>query len=292
MEIYDRKIGPEEPVYIISEIGLNHGGNIETALDLIEAASHAKVDAVKFQKRLLPGAIPEHMRNKPKVLQDGSVVTYLEYKRRMEFDYDAYRELANYAHGFGLDFGVSVWDTGTPHILADMEEIDFLKLPSAMMSNEPVVHHTATRGLPFFWSTGMHTMEEILITARWIDDFAFDNWGVFHCHSAYPAPVEELNLAVISEWTKHRIFNSHPIGYSGHEVGLVTTAAAVALGASVVERHITLDRASWGSDQSASVEPGGFERLVRDIRTVETAIGDGRKRMWDSEQAKRDSLTY
>ena len=168
--------------------------------------------------------------------------------------------------------------------------VDFLKLPSAAIADEPIVHHTASRGLPFFWSTGMYDLSQIRITAGWLEAYGFDNWGVMHCNSSYPASPEELNLRVIQAWQRYSIFGRHPVGYSGHEVGLAPTIAAVALGADVVERHITLDRAGWGSDQSASVEPGGFRRLVNDIRTVEAALGDGEKVVYDSEASKKESL--
>ena len=291
MEINGRKLGTGHPVYIIAEVGINHNGEINHAKALIRAAAKARVDAVKFQKRQLPGAIPDHMRGRRKRTPWGEM-SYLEYKERMEFDSEAYRQLAAYAHSLNLDFGVSVWDTHSPHWAADLEVFDFLKLPSAMMSNEPVVHHTATRGLPFFWSTGMHTLEEVHHTRKWLDDYTFDNWGVLHCNASYPAALDELNLRVIAKWNTWTIFRGHPVGYSGHEVGLATTVGAVALGASVIERHITLDRAGWGSDQAASVEPGGFERLVRDIHAVEAALGDGKKRIYPSEEKKRRSLTY
>jgi len=138
----------------------------------------------------------------------------------------------------------------------------------------------------------MHTLAEVITTRRWLSEYTFENWGVFHCNSSYPAAPEELNLRVLSEWNRWRIFSGHPVGYSGHEVGLATTIAAVALGASIVERHITLDRAGWGSDQSASVEPEGFRRLVRDIHAVEAALGDGIKKIYPSEEVKRSSLTH
>ena len=261
----------------------------------------AGADAVKFQYRLLPQAIPKSQRDTPKTLANGVVVTYLEYKKSIELPHGDHIELADFAHSVGLDYGISVWDTVGPHIMADLGtykdgvdypgKIDFLKVPSAHMANEAIVHHTATRGLPFFWSTGMHDMEEIGNTTRWLDAFQTDNWGVFHCNSSYPASVDELNLRVIPAWQDFILFTGHPIGYSGHETGLATTIAAVALGASIIERHITLDRAAWGSDHAASVEPQGFKRMVKDIRAVEMALGDGKKVVYESEQAKRDSLT-
>ena len=290
MKIGDRSIGPGHPCYIIAEVGINHNGSLEIAKRLLQAAADANVDAVKLQKRLLPRAVPSAMRDTPKVLQDGTTTTYLAYKEGLEFSIEQYKELYDLAHSLGLDFGASVWDTVSPHALTDSFVVDFLKLPSATIADEPIVHHTATRGVPFFWSTGMYEMGQIGRTAEWLDEYGFDNWGVFHCNSSYPAKPEELNLRVIAEWSDYTMFRGHPIGYSGHEVGLATTVAAVALGANMVERHITLDRSSWGSDHASSVEPQGFARLVSDIRAVESAMGDGKKVVWPSEESKKNSL--
>jgi len=290
MKIGDRKIGYGEPCYIISEIGINHNGDREIAAELIRAASEAGADAVKFQKRTLPRAIPAHMWDVPKDTPWGRI-SYLEYKQRLEFNNETYRNLANTAHSYDIDIGISIWDTASAKWAANIEIFDFLKIPSCHMSNEPIVHHTATRGLPFFWSTGMHEWSEIHQTVRWLDDYGFNNWGALHCNSSYPAKVSELNLNVIKFMRSIDLFKGHPIGYSGHETGLATTVAAIAVGANVIERHITLDRAIWGSDQSASIEPGGFRRLIRDIRSVEEALGDGRKRVYPDEQIKKDSLS-
>ena len=292
--IGNREIGAGRPCYIIAEGGINHNGDVNTALQLMKEAANAGADAFKLQKRTLPGAIPEAQRDKPYETPWGTM-PYIDYKRRMEFGDAPYRFLASEARSLGIDFGVSVWDSGAASWAADTlgtegSLFDFLKIPSALMTNEKVVHNTATRGLPFFWSTGMSHMWEILTTAKWLGGYGFENWGVLHCNSSYPAAVEELNLKVVEVWQNILPFRYHPVGYSGHESGLATTVAAVALGASVVERHITLDRASWGSDQAASVEPHGFSRMVRDIRSVEKALGDGQHVLYDSEIPARDKL--
>ena len=289
MRISDREIGPGEPCYIIAEGGINHVGDLNTAFRLMEAAANAGADAFKLQKRTLPGEIPEDQREKAYATPWGTI-PYLDYKRKIEFDGPDYLRLSLAAGDLGIHFGVSCWGSGSADWAADHFFFDFLKLPSALITNEKTVHHVATRGLPFFWSTGMSTIEEVHTTRRWLENYGFDNWGVLHCNSSYPAQVSELNLNVIKEWGSWPTWRGHPIGYSGHETGLATTVAAVALGASVVERHITLDRASWGSDQAASVEPDGFARLVRDVRSVETALGDGQKVLYDSEVSARTKL--
>ena len=281
-------------------------GDLDTAVRLMEAAANAGADAFKLQKRTLPGEIPEDQREKAYATPWGTI-PYLDYKRKIEFGEDEYRKLGNLALDLGIHFGVSVWGSGsadwaanlrvgglatedTPEFHYGRNIFDFLKIPSALITNEKTVHHAATRGLPFFWSTGMSTIEEVHTTRRWLENYGFDNWGVLHCNSSYPAQVSELNLNVIKEWGSWPTWRGHPVGYSGHETGLATTVAAVALGATVVERHITLDRASWGSDQAASVEPTGFRRLVRDIRVVEEALGDGQKVLYDSEVSARTKL--
>ena len=263
------------------------------ALQLMKEAANAGADAFKLQKRTLPGAIPGGQRDTPYDTPWGTI-PYIEYKERIELGDDPYLFLASEARSLGIDFGVSVWDSGSAHWAANLcgerDCFEFLKIPSALITNEKVVHNVATRGLPFFWSTGMSTMNEIHATRLWLEEYGFDNWGILHCNSSYPAAVSELNLKVIEVWNSYVLFQGHPVGYSGHESGLATTVAAVALGADIVERHITLDRSSWGSDQAASVEPQGFRKLVRDIRSVEAALGDGHKVVYDSEIPARDKL--
>jgi len=290
MEIKGRKIGSGNPVYVVAEIGINHNGDPNKALQLIKVAADAGCDAVKFQKRSIPSSIPKHMWDISKETPWGTI-SYLEYKRRVEFDTSTYKFLASEARSNGLHIGVSIWDTYSAHWASDEVPMDFLKIPSAHISNEPIVRNTAISGLPFFWSTGMHEIHEILRTQRWLNEFGFENWGVFHCNSSYPADTSELDLRVIPAWQDWLPFQKHPIGYSGHETGLAPTIAAVALGASMVERHITLDRSDWGSDQAASVEPQGLRKLVRDIRTVERALGNSHKTLYPNELKKKQSLS-
>jgi len=200
----------------------------------------------------------------------------MEYRKKIEFGEKEYREIDEYCKEKGITWFVSVWDKPAVDF---MEQFDppCYKIPSAALTDLELLKYVRSTGRPLIISTGMSTMEQI---RKAVDTIGDDDLVILHAHSAYPAPPEELNLLVIK--TLRKEFNT-PIGYSGHEVGLVTTVAAVALGANMVERHITLDRSMWGSDQAASVEPQGLERLVKYIRVVEKALGDGVKRVYDSE---------
>ena len=270
-----RPVGEGHPVFIIAEIGINHNGSVEIAKRLIDAAAFAGCDAVKFQKRTPELCVPEDQRD---VLRETpwGMMTYLEYRRRIELDEEAYRHLAQYAANKGLIWFASCWDEVSVDV---MEQVGCpcYKIPSAAITDEVLLRKIASTGKPIIMSTGMSTLEEI---DRAVELLPRDRLLVAHCTSTYPCPPEELNLRMIPV-LKERY--NVPIGYSGHEVGLQTTIAAVALGAVFVERHITLDRAMWGSDQAASVEPQGLWRLVRDIRVVEKALGDGIKRVYESE---------
>ena len=297
MEIRGRLIGAGQPCYIVAEIGINHNGDIEIAKDLMHAAKEAGADAVKFQMRILTESIPEHMKDRPKNTPWGDM-TYYEYKQHIELSPEVYSSLLYPLAGkLGLHMGTSVWGRRAAHLAANMirdesdldSVFDFIKLPSALISDETSLHHTATRGLPFFWSTGAHAWHDVYQAKLRLEMYGFNNWGVLHCNSMYPTPNDHLNLRVIPHWINY--FRPQTVGYSGHETGLATTVAAVALGAQVVERHITLDRAMWGSDQAASVEPQGFKRLVRDIRAVEAALGSSEKIVYPEELAKRKELS-
>ena len=277
--------------YIIAEIGINHNGSVDVAKELMIAAAEAGADAVKFQmRRNLEESVPKHMWEKRKETLWGEM-SYMEYKKKLEFPNEVYEEVFYpLAELLDIDLGISVWDSIAVQQVDILKVFDFIKVPSAHMANETIMHLAATRGLPFFWSTGMHNMVEIQAAYDWLHDWGVDNWGVFHCNSSYPAANEDLNLRVIRTF-QQGLFLGKPVGYSGHETGLATTVAAVALGAKMVERHITLDRSMWGTDQSSSVELGGFERLVKDIRAVESALGDGVKRVSPAEQEMRRKLS-
>ena len=275
-----RSIGAGAPCYIIAEIGINHNGSLEIAKKLIDEAVAAKVDAVKFQKRTPEICVPkdqwEIMRDTP-----WGRMSYIDYKRKTEFGFDEYSAIDAYCKTLGIDWFVSTWDVEAVDF---MEQFDtpVYKLASASLTDFPLIEKVLATGRPLMLSSGMSTTQEIDNAMALV--YKFDkNYPVSLAHStsAYPCKPEELNLKMIQ--TLAVKFPDAPIGYSGHETGLATTVAAVAIGAAFVERHFTLDRAMWGSDHAASVEPGGFQRLVRDIRDIETALGDGVKKVYESE---------
>lgn len=275
-------VGDGHPTYIIGEIGINHNGNIEVAKGLILAAKKAGANAVKFQKRTPEICVPLEQQGQMRDTPWG-YITYLDYRYKVEFDEEAYREIDRYAKELEIDWFASAWDVPSLHF---MEKFDppAHKIPSALLTDHELLRAHRETGKPIILSTGMSTMEQI---QEAVDIVGEDNLVLCHTTSSYPCPPEELNLHMINTLTAK--FNC-PIGYSGHEVGLVPSAIAVALGACLVERHITLDRAMWGSDQSASVEPQGIATLVKYIRVTEKALGDGVKQVYDSEQSSLRKL--
>lgn len=275
INIGSRLVGDDHPVYIIAEIGINHNGDLETAKRLIDAAVLAGCDAVKFQKRTPEICVPVEQRD---VLRETpwGIMTYLEYRHRVEFGADEYAEIDRYCRECGIAWFASAWDEPSVDFLEQFSPVCY-KVASASLTDHGLLRHMRKTGRPIILSTGMSTMEQIRAAVEVVGQ---GNLLVAHSTSTYPCPPEQLNLRMIQ--TLRSTFDC-PIGYSGHEVGLQTTYAAVVLGACFVERHITLDRAMWGSDQAASVEPQGFMRLVRDIRVIERALGDGVKRVYDSE---------
>jgi N-acetylneuraminate synthase len=211
------------------------------------------------------------------------LMTYLEYRRRIEFGYQDYAEIDRYCQDKGILWFASCWDEDSVDFIEQFSPPCY-KIASASLTDKPLLAKIRGTGRPIILSTGMSTLEEIEASVHFL---GLDNLLVAHSTSAYPCPNEELNLRMIQ--TLRARFDC-PIGYSGHEVGLQTTFAAVTLGAAFVERHITLDRAMWGSDQAASIEPWGLMRLVRDIRVIEKALGDGQKKVYDSEMKARQRL--
>ncbi len=277
-----RKIGMGEPVFIIAEIGINHNGDINIAKQLIDVAAKAGADAVKFQKRTVDVVYTPEELAKPRENPFG--LTNGDLKRGLEFGQKEYEEIDKYCREKRILWFASCWDK---------ESIDFTnqfnppcyKIASACLTDDELLKYTRAKGKPIILSTGMSTMEEIYHA---IEVLNREDLSLLHCVSTYPAQNSELNLSVIQSFQEK--FPNVPIGYSGHEVGLAPSLFAVALGACIIERHITLNRSMWGSDQAASVEPQGFERLVRDIRTYEEIRGDGIKRVLESEIPIKNKL--
>ena len=276
LRIGDKMVGDGHPTYVVAEIGINHNGDMDIAKALIDAAANAGCDAVKFQKRTPELAVPAEMRDKMRDTPWG-YISYMDYRERVEFGRDEYAEIDAYCKDKGVDWFVSCWDEPAVDFMEQFDPPAY-KVASATMTDADMLRHLRGTGRPIILSTGMSTMDQIQAAVELLD---IDNLMITHTTSTYPCDPEELNLSMIR--TLEGQFPC-PIGYSGHEIGLQTTIAAVALGAALVERHITLDRAMWGSDQAASVEPHGFRRLVRDIRAVELALGDGQKRVYESEK--------
>jgi sialic acid synthase SpsE len=282
VRIGSRLVGLNQPVFIIAEIGINHNGEVEVAKKLIDVAKDAGCDAVKFQKRTPKICVPPEQAGVMRETPWGTM-TYLEYKERTEFGEIQYKEIDSYCRSRGIVWFASPWDVPSARFLANFET-PVMKIASACLTDDELLSEVKAIAKPVIMSTGMSTIDEIDHAVTRLDR---TNLILGQATSTYPCSPDELNLRAI-----HTLRERYgvPVGYSGHETGLQTTVAAVALGACFIERHITLDRAMWGTDHAASVEPQGLQRLVRDIRTVELAIGDGAKRLFDSEVAVRKKL--
>ena len=282
IQIGNHMVGDGHPTYIIAEIGINHNGSLDLAKQMIDAAVHAGVDAVKFQKRTPEACTPPEQRNQKRDTPWG-YITYLQYRYKVEFGEAEYRQIDAYCRQKGIAWLASIWDEKAVDFM-EIFDTPVYKIPSASLTDHNLLRYARKTGKPLVLSTGMSTMEQIQAAVNVIGT---ENLVITHCTSTYPCEPEELNLRMIQ--TLRAEFPC-PIGYSGHEVGIIPPPVAVALGACMVERHLTLDRAMWGADQAASVEPGGFERLVRNIRVTEVALGDGVKRVYESEQPSLKKL--
>lgn len=276
IKVSDRYIGDGHPCFVIGEIGINHNGSIDIAKKIIAGAKSAGCDAVKFQKRTPEICTPKDQWYIERDTPWGRM-TYIDYRYKVEFGVDEYADIDRYCKEIGITWFASCWDE---------EALDFIeqfnpplyKNASASLTDLELISKLKSLNKPVIFSTGMSTMKEIETA---VEKFGLNNLLLSHATSSYPAKNEELNLKMIN--TLKEKYPDVPVGYSGHEVGLAPTWAAVSLGACFVERHITLDRAMWGTDQAASVEIGGFQRLVSNIRDIEASLGDGIKKVYDSE---------
>jgi len=282
VKIGDSLVGDGHPCFIIAEIGINHNGDIENAKQLIRVAKVAGVDAVKFQKRTPELCVPPEQR---KIMRETpwGYISYMDYRHKIEFNIEQYHEVDNFCKEQKIIWFASVWDEPSVDFVEQFD-VPCHKIASASLTDHSLLRYVSNKGRPIILSTGMSSLEEVDSA---VDILGKDNLIVLHTCSSYPSKYDEINLRVIPEFVKRY---GVPIGYSGHETGLPSSIAAAAIGACVVERHITLDRSNWGSDQAASLEPNGLNRLVRDIRLVEMALGSHIKRVLPRELLLKERL--
>jgi N-acetylneuraminate synthase len=275
VRIAEQEVGPGLETFVVAEIGTNHNGDIGLAKRLIAAAVSSGAQAVKFQKRTPELSVPPAQRDVPRETPWG-LITYGEYRERLELGQEEYAEIDAFCRSMGVPWFASCWDEESVEFLEPFDPPCY-KIASACLTDDALLEHMRAKGRPIVLSTGMSSLEQIDHAA---DVLGRDELVLMHTTSTYPSSPDELNLLMIPRLAERY---GIPVGYSAHEVGLAPSLAAVVLGACVIERHITLDRAMWGSDQAASVEPQGLTRLVRDIRLYEQARGDGEKRVYESE---------
>lgn len=276
-------IGNGHPVFVIAEIGINHNGSLEIAKKLIDGAKSTGCNAVKFQKRTPEICVPKDQWYIERDTPWGRM-SYIDYRHKVEFGVDEFAEIDKYCKVKDIIWFASCWDENAVDFLEQFEPLLY-KTASASLTDIDLLLRHKELNKPVITSSGMSTMEEI---ENAVNCIGTKNLLIAHSTSAYPCQNEELNLRMIL--TLKNKYPGIPVGYSGHETGLAPTWAAVAIGANFVERHITLDRAMWGSDQAASVEIGGFGRLVRNIRDIEQSLGDGVKKIYESELGQRNKL--
>lgn len=274
VSIGGQEIVAGRPAFVVAEIGINHNGRLDLAVQLIAAAAKAGCQAVKFQKRTVDRVYTAEELAAPRESVFGA--TNGDLKRGLEFGRHEYAEIDRACRDAGVLWFASCWDEASVDFVESFDPPCY-KIASPCLTDHALLRRHRRTGRPVLMSTGMSTLDEIDAA---VAVFGREQLVLMHCTSTYPSRVDELNLKAIPRLAERY---GVPVGYSGHEVGLATTVAAVAMGAVVVERHLTLDRSMWGSDQAASIEPHGFERLVKDVRAIEAALGDGVKRVYASE---------
>lgn len=282
-KIIDKKINGSNKVYFIGEVGINHNGDLDLAKKIILEAKKAGFSAVKFQKRNPELSTPENMKTKLRETPWGEM-TYLDYKFKIEFGKKEYDQISNYCKELEIDWFASCWDVDSLNFILNYE-IPVLKVASASITNKILLESYASTGLPIIMSTGMSTMNEI---QKGYDILKNNPLAILHTTSTYPCPPEELNLNMIK--TLIETYPDNPIGYSGHESGLSTSIAAAVLGAKIIERHITIDRSLWGTDQAASLGQEGMHKLVGSINKIISSLGTGEKKVYESELIVKNKL--
>ena len=275
VKIGNRLVGDNHPCFVVGEIGINANGSVDIAKDLIDVAQEAGCDAVKFQKRTVDIVYSKEELERPRESPFGH--TNGDLKRGLELSLEAYQEIDHYCRMKGIMWFASCWDEDSVDFISQFNPPCY-KIASACLTDDNLLRYHKSKGKPVLLSTGMSDLPMIEKAANLLDR---NNLVIMHCTSTYPAETDELNLLGIK--TLRKYFNATPVGYSGHEIGLYTTFAAAVLEACLIERHITLSRSMWGSDQAVSVEPQGFKRLVTDIRAYEQAKGDGVIKIYPSE---------
>jgi len=283
MKIKNKTISKDWPAFLVAEIGINHNGSVETAKELIDMASYCKCDAVKFQKRTPHLCVPEDQKSTIKETPWGRM-KYLEYKKKIEFNKKQYKIIDDYCKEKNIIWFASPWDLPSVDFLEEFD-VPCYKIPSAMLTNKELLEEVKKTGKPIMLSTGMSTLSEIDKAVSFLDIAPL---VIMHCNSSYPTANSELNLRVFDTYKKR--YPNHIIGYSGHEKGYTASLVAAVMGARVIERHITLDRTMWGSDQAASLELSGLLRLARDLSLLPLWLGNGKKIIFNSEIPIREKL--
>ncbi|MDG6219645.1 MAG: N-acetylneuraminate synthase family protein [Candidatus Thermoplasmatota archaeon] len=283
IKLGNKKISENSPIFFIGEIGINHNGSVDIAKQIIDLAKICNIDAVKFQKRTPEICVPDNVKNRIKETPWGEM-TYLEYKKRIEFGYKEYKNIDKYCKEKNIIWFASPWDVPSVDFLEKFD-VPCYKIASALLTDEELLEKIKSLNKPVFLSTGMSTEEEIKKAVEFLGE---KDLVIMHCNSSYPAKNGELNLKYITKLKEK--FPDAIIGYSGHEEGIAASLVAANLGATVIERHITIDRAMWGTDQAASIEFSGLRRLTRDLKKLPIWLGDGNKKVYDSEKKIKEKL--
>jgi sialic acid synthase SpsE len=286
IDVGGQAVGDGQPIYFIAEAGVSHNGSLELARRLVEIAVECGADAVKFQKRTVRDILVSRALDRPYLTPTSLGATYGEHREKLELSADDYHELWRHARERGIAMLASGWDARSVDFLDELG-VPAFKTASADLTNLPLLEHTARKGKPMFISTGMATMQEVGEAVEVVRKHLGERFVLMQCTSLYPCDNDKLNLRVMQTYRQR--FGCL-VGYSGHERGLAPSEAAAALGACVIERHFTRDRTMTGPDHAASLEPEGLRRLIRNIRNIEKALGDGDKQMLPEERAVRDRL--
>lgn len=276
-----------ENVYTIAEIGINHNGDMDICRKLINLSAACGFDAVKFQKRNPDVCVPEDQKSKIRSTPWGEI-TYLDYKKQVEFEKEEYDEIDALCADIDIAWSASPWDIDSIDFLAEYG-LPWVKVPSALINDQKYLEHIGSTFKHVILSTGASDSDGVQKAYNILASSGnCVHLDVLHCNSTYPAPVKDLNLRCIN--TLKLSFPQSNIGYSGHEYGLLSSIATVALGSKIIERHVTLDKGMWGSDQACSLEPHAMFKLIRGIRELEEALGDDVKKITEAELEKMKSL--